>query len=190
MAQTARTTSTRAKARPVREPEPEEDDILQDEPEDSTDDIGDEDDDLFDEDEDDDFDDARSGFVKLDDLIDRLVLVKALEVGQRESTLPGQSGKLYDFVVTTTHVLSGEVTDLIDEVPMVLEEFQFTGVNVVGQLKPKLRTGKMLLGVVTKRPAQKRGMQDAWVINEPSERDRQVARKYLAALRRKRPDDF
>jgi hypothetical protein len=175
MASTTRTTRTRP---PEPEPEPE----LVDEVED---------DDLFgDEDDEDEFDDARSGFVKQDDLEDRLLLVYAHEIGERESTLPGQSGKMYNYVVTTAHVLSGQVEGLIDEVPMVLEEFQFSGINVVGQLKPKIRSKRPLLGVLTRRPAQKRGMQDSWVFEPPTDQQKARARKYIAALKAKRQDDF
>ena len=70
---------------------------------------------------DDDFDDARSGFVKQEDLMGRLLLVKAFEVGERVST--GQYAgtdpatgkpKVYEYVVTETVILDGDVTDLID----------------------------------------------------------------------------
>jgi hypothetical protein len=142
------------------------------------------DEDLFDGDGDlgDEFDSAKSAWVKPDDLLNRLVLVKPYSTGERESTIPNSGAKTYAYIVTDTHVLDGEVTDLITEVPTVLEDFQWAGVNVVGQLKPKIRSGKYLLGRVSKKKAQRRGMQDAWIFEEPEPEDMVTARKYLKEL--------
>jgi hypothetical protein len=142
-------------------------------------------DELFDSNDlDEDFDDARSAFVKSEDLEGRLLLVQPHETGSRKSTLPGADGKEYEFVVCDVHVLDGEATDMV-VAGDVLEDFQFAGVNVVGQLKPKIRRGKKVLGRLAKKKAQQRGFSDSWILGDPTDADKAKARKYLAALAEK-----
>lgn len=147
--------------------------------------------DLFDEDLDD-FDEARSAFVKMDDLEGRLLLVHPQDTGERESNLPGQAGKMYKYVITDVVVLDGEITEMIDEVPMVLDGFQLTGQTIVGQLEPKIRKGRKVLGRLTKKPAQQRGFSPAWVLADPTDEDKAKARAYLKAEaeRRAKADPF
>jgi hypothetical protein len=134
----------------------------------------------------DEFDGARSGFVKQEDLEGRLLLIKPFELGERVST--GQyagtnadgTPKSYEYAVTTTVVLDGEPGDLIDEVPFLLEDYQFAGLRLVAQLKPKIRTGRQVLGRLTRVPVK--GRTDAWELAEPAEADKVVARAYLASV--------
>ena len=138
----------------------------------------------------DDFDEARAAFVKMDDLEGRLVLVYPHETGERESTIKGQAGKMYTYVVTTTHVLSGPITDMIEAVPTTLDDFQMSGQNIVGQLKPKIRTRRAVLGRLGKKEPSQRGMQKAWILNEPTEKDKAIARKFIAAMKKRKGDVF
>lgn len=142
--------------------------------------------DLFDDNaETDEFDGARSAFVKMDDLEGRLLLVTPTDTGERESNLPGQTGKVYTYIVADVAALDGEITDMVDAIPFELEDFQLTGANIVGQLQPKIKRNGKVLGRLTKKKAQQRGFSDAWVLAEPSEEDKQRARQYLAAKRAK-----
>lgn len=130
----------------------------------------------------DEFDGARAGFVKMDDLVGRLLLVTPVETGERESTLPGANGKTYTFVVTDTVVLDGDVNEVVDEVPLVLADFQFSGQTITGQLTPAIRRGRKVLGRLSQQPSQTKGFGKAWVLAEPTEADKAVARAYLASV--------
>lgn len=129
------------------------------------------------------FDDARTGFIKGDDLEGRLLLIKPLSVGERESTQPGSLGKMYEFVETDTVVLDGEPSEMIETVPFDVEGFQFSGARVVGFLKPKVRTGRMALGRLVR--VKVKGRTDAWELQPPTDADREIARAYIAS----RPSD-
>lgn len=123
------------------------------------------------------FDDARSAFVKLDDLLGRLVLVVPLEVRTEPSTLPGSQGKTFEKVIADTVVLDGPVTDLIEAVPSTLDELHWSGQVVVGQLKPKVRiTNGMVLGRLAKQPSKTKGFGPAWVLESPTDADKVIAR--------------
>lgn len=128
---------------------------------------------------DDAFDDARTGFIKAEDLVGRLCLIKPISVGERESTQPGSLGKMYPYVETDTIVLDGEPGDLIDEVPMVVEGFQWSGARVVGLLQPKVRSGRLVLGRLA--AVKVKGRNDAWELQPPTDEDKKVAREYLAS---------
>lgn len=132
------------------------------------------------------FSEAREAFVKMDDVEGRLLLITVSDDGERESTLKGaKEGETYTYVVTDTVVLDGDVTDMIDEVPTVLEDFQFSGQAVTGQLLPalkKMRAGKsngMVLGRLGTKPNAWKTK--TWVIQAPTDADKVVARKWLEA---------
>lgn len=123
---------------------------------------------------------ASDSFVKMEHLKGRLLLITMTGVtGQRESTQKGQAGKFYDWIETDTVVLDGEETDMIDEIPTLLEGFQFSGGYVVGTLRPKVRKQGMVLGRLTTK-AVPTGI-PPWVFTKPTEEDNVLARKYLAA---------
>lgn len=127
------------------------------------------------------FSDATSGFVKLEDLMGRLVLVVPQSIETRASTLPGSIGKQYESVTCDVIVLDGEVTEKIEEVPATLESVFFSGQVVVGQLKPKVKNHGMVLGRLGQQPSQTKGFGPAWVLNPPEEKDKKVARPAAAA---------
>lgn len=127
------------------------------------------------------FSDANDAFIKSEHLEGRLLLVSPYDKGERESTLPGQTGKLYTFVETNTVVLDGEPDDMIDTVPLKLEGFQLSGSGITAQLLPKIASRGMVLGRLGKKPSQTKGFGDMWILQPPTESDRQVARDYLAA---------
>lgn len=126
------------------------------------------------------FSTARDAFVKQEHVNGRLVLITPLSSGERESTLPGSQGKMYAFIETDTVVLDGTVDDMIDEVPMLLEGFQYSGQAITAQLLPSLHKSTMVLGRLGQKPSQTKGFGPAWVLQEPTEEDKVVARKYLA----------
>jgi hypothetical protein len=126
------------------------------------------------------FSSARDAFIKQEHVKDRLLLISPLSSGERESTLPKQQDQTYTYIVTDTAVLDGAVDDMIDEVPMVLEGFQYSGQAITAQLLPAVRKSTMVLGRLGKKPSATKGFGDAWVLLEPTEEDKAVARKYLA----------
>jgi hypothetical protein len=130
---------------------------------------------------------ARSGFVKMDDLEDRHILVFPHEVGSRESNIKGQDGE-YEYVVCDVIVLDGEVTDMIDEVPCVLEDFQLSGVSVVGVLKPKIKKSGAVLGKLVAGISQYRTRR--WELSEPDGAILPTARQqYKAYQESSQPSD-
>jgi hypothetical protein len=131
------------------------------------------------------FSEAREAFVKMDDVEGRLLLITVSDDGERESTLKGaKEGETYTYVVTDTVVLDGDVTDMIDEVPTLLEDFQFSGQAVTGQLLPILKRKRagthtgMYLGRLGTKPNSWKTK--TWVIQAPTEQDKVVARQWLA----------
>lgn len=132
------------------------------------------------------FSTAREAFVKMDDVEGRLLLIQVLDSGERQSNLPkAKEGDTYVYVVTDTVVLDGDLTEMIDEVPMELEGFQFSGQAVTGQLLPHLKKhqrGEGSKGLVLNRLGSKGNSYKTktWVLLEPSKADMEIARKYLA----------
>lgn len=140
------------------------------------------------------FDNGSAGFVNQKDLENRLLLIYPLSIGTRESNIPGSGNKEYNYVVTNTHVLSGKPTDLL-EVPSLQEGIQLSGVNLVGKLSGRIiptsvNHGRPILGVLKKHPANRPGMSPSWVLEEADDRQKNVARKYMAELKRKMRDNF
>lgn len=131
------------------------------------------------------FSTAREAFVKMDDVEGRLLLITVTDSGERQSTLKNaKDGEMYAYIVTDTVVLDGDVTEMIEEVPTLLEDFQFSGQAVTGQLLPALKkrnagtgTGMVLGRLGTKGNAWKT---KTWVIQAPTDADAVVARKWLA----------
>jgi hypothetical protein len=139
------------------------------------------------------FSEARDAFVKQEHVNGRLLLITPTSSDERESTLPNQQGKMYTFIVTDTVVLDGAVDDMIDEVPLLLEDFQYSGQAITAQLQPALRKGGMVLGRLGQKPSQTKSFGPAWVLTSPTDQDKAVARKYLADEEKRKaaavPDD-
>lgn len=126
------------------------------------------------------FSTARDAFIKQEHVNGRLLLITPTDSGTRPSTLPNQQGQEYTYIVTDTVVLDGDVDDMVDEVPMLLEDFQYSGQAITAQLQPALRKKGMVLGRLGQKPSQTKSFGPAWVLAEPTEEDKVVARKYLA----------
>lgn len=125
------------------------------------------------------FSSAREAFVKMDDLEGRLVLITPTDSGERQSTLKGaKESDTYVYIVSDTVVLDGEISDMIDEVPSVLEDFQWSGQAVTGQLLPQLKKKGMVLGRLGTKPNSWKTK--TWVLQEPTDEDKVLARKWLA----------
>jgi hypothetical protein len=131
------------------------------------------------------FSSAREAYVKMDDVQGRLLLITAQDSGERESNLPrAKEGDMYVYVVTDTVVLDGEINEMVDEIPMVLEGFQFSGEAVTNQLLPAVKkfqrgdgNGLVLGRLGTKDNKFKT---KTWILAEPTDEDKAKARKYLA----------
>lgn len=139
------------------------------------------------------FDDARPGFVRLDDLLGRLIAVIPQSIEERESTLPKSQGKKYESITADVIVLDGKPTDMVEAVPVVLEGIFFSGSVVVNQLKPKLRKQpheRMVLGRLGQQPARTKGFGDAWVLEAPTDKDKEIARGPAREYLEKNTDPF
>lgn len=128
---------------------------------------------------------ANEAFVKMDHVEGRLLLIQVTGSGERESTLKGaKAGEMYTYIETDTVVLDGEIDDMIDTIPMELDGFQFSGQAITGQLLPQLRkmeSGKgngLLLNRLGTKPNSFKTK--TWILQEPSEEDKALARKYIA----------
>ena len=132
------------------------------------------------------FSDAREAFVKMDDVEGRLLLITVTDDGERESNLPqSKAGDTYTYIIADVAVLDGDVSEMIDEVPTLLEDFQLTGDAVTGQLLPalkKMRAGKgtgMVLGRLGTKPNKFKTK--TWIIQAPTDQDKVLARKWIEA---------
>ena len=130
------------------------------------------------------FSDASDAFVNKDALQDRLLLITVYDSEDYPSTRPGKS-ETYRHFITDTVVLDGEPSDVIAEVPMLLEGFHFFGEWLVGPLGAKLRESQrggpgMILGRLGKEPSAKKGNNDMDVLRAPEEADRDLARRWIA----------
>ena len=126
------------------------------------------------------FSSARDAFIKQEHVNGRLLLITPTSSGTRQSTLPGQTDREYTYIVTDTVVLDGEIDDMVDKVPLLLEDFQFSGQAITAQLQPALRKKGTVLGRLGQKPSQTKGFGPAWVLAEPTDEDKVIARKYLA----------
>jgi hypothetical protein len=129
---------------------------------------------------------ARSGYVTMIDLFvleegeepeagdeGRLLLIKPLSTGERES----KSGDPYTYVECDIVILDGPPTDMIPEIPQVIEGFQFAGVQLVQLLTPKIRTGRSVLGRIGAHKAKNFRM-PGWHLSAPTDEDFAVAKAF------------
>jgi len=132
------------------------------------------DDDLYD---DDDLQGARTGYVTFDDLLGRLLVVTPTGRFTRE----GDNGE-YDVIECDVIVCNGKTTDVIEDIPWKLEDFQLWGQNVVSTLGPALKHGRTVVGVFNQRKAKKfRNM--AWHLDAPTEDQMAKAKAARKAIR-------
>lgn len=137
------------------------------------------------------FDDARSGFVRLENLVGRLLLVAPQSIEERDSTLPGQQGKKYPSITADVIVLDGKADELVEEVPSLLEGIFFSGSVVVAQLKPKLKKANpLVLGRLGQQKSQTKGFGDAWVLEPPTDEDKALARPHANKYLEEHADPF
>jgi hypothetical protein len=139
---------------------------------------------------DDPFDDARPGFVRLEDLKGRLLCVYPQSSSERDSNLPGQQGKKYEQILADVIVLDGDVTEQVEEVPTILDGIAFSGSAIVPQLKSKLGKNRGVLGRLATRKSQTKGFGDAWVLDAPTDADKTLARPHAIAYQEKHADPF
>ena len=135
---------------------------------------------------------ARSGFLRFADFfrdpddirpgeIGRLLLIKPLASGERESTLQGQQGKLYPWVECDIAILDGPPSEIIEEVPFVYEGFQFSGATLTGILLPKLRTGGTVLGRASAHKSK--GFNTlGWGLEKPTPADFEMAKAFQRTM--------
>jgi hypothetical protein len=129
------------------------------------------------------------GFLKMDDLEGRLLVIKPLDTGERESNLPGQAGKMYQYVVCDIVVCDGEIDDRIgDEIPGQLDRYQLSGATVVGQLEPKIGKGKVVVGRLEKKAASRKGFSPTWYLTTPTPDEMTAAKAAIVAIQTTKAD--
>lgn len=136
---------------------------------------------------------ARSGFLRFADFfqdpedirngeVGRLLLIKPLATGERESTLQGaKPGDTYTWVECDIAILDGPVSEIIEEVPFVYEGFQFSGATLTGILLPKLRAGGTVLGRASAHKSK--GFNTVgWGLSKPTPEDFELARAFQRTM--------
>lgn len=137
------------------------------------------------------FDDAKEQFPAKEDLKDRLVLIFTTgKTGTRKSEV---DGKPYPWVETVTLVLDDgpdgtAFTDLVPRAtgnPIELSGFQWSTGGMVARLKPRAEAGNFRpqLGRINSRKNSRKGFSDSWSIAEPTDSDKDIARRYNAKAR-------
>jgi hypothetical protein len=141
-----------------------------------------------------------SEFVKLEDILGRLVLITPNTIIKGiASTLKGQEGKTYDAVRAQVVVLDGPVSEKIEAVPTALEDFRLSGASIVPAVMARFKaTGATVGGgqgeydvapkdpavpYVLGRVAQVKSSYGtpSWVLNPFDPEDAELARTYLAS---------
>lgn len=140
------------------------------------------------------FSEARSGFVKFEDIVGRGLLFVPLSSEIRKSTLKGQEGKDVLTVITDIVVLDGPVTEQVEAVPLTLESVPVMSTAVVNQLKVKIgkkgpdnKTPAMVLGVLG-RQTSSYGT-PMWILEAPEEKHKALARQAAKAFTPSDEDD-
>lgn len=131
------------------------------------------------------FDSASSAFVRLDDLMGRLLLIAPKAVEPRQ----GENGE-YECVISDVIVLDGKETEQITEIPMTIEDMWVIGQTIVGQVKPKIRKSGMVLGRLAEKQSQKRKHIMTKFLEEPTEADKKIARPIAKKLLEENADPF
>lgn len=123
------------------------------------------------------------GFLKMDDLEGRLLVISPLSKGERDSDLPGQQGKKYDYIVCDIIVCDGDEDDRIgDSIPGQLDSYQLAGQSIVGQLEGKIGKGRLVVGRLTKKPAQRKGFSPAWFLSAPEPNELKLAQESILKM--------
>ncbi|MGH6978004.1 MAG: hypothetical protein ACRED4_01725, partial [Brevundimonas sp.] len=113
--------------------------------------------------------DTAGGYVAIKDLLGDLVLFTPSEYVEEVKTDFGdKDAVMTDLVVLTAEGGPAEYTDVMI----------FQG-SLIGALKRKIPTGRMLLGVIAKGEAKK-GQNAPYILTSPDEAQTQMARDYLA----------
>ena len=117
------------------------------------------------------FKDPSEGGVKITEFEGRLLLLTPTEYKTEVPTSFGEK----DCVVADIVVLDG------DNAPEQLDNvYMFQG-KLIGATKSAVGKG-MILGRLGKEKATKSGYSDAWILNDATDDEKQVARDYLAKL--------
>lgn len=131
--------------------------------------------------EDDLFDSATTDFIEPKDIDGRLLLFIPRESGKAK----GNNGDPYEYVIGDILVLDGESTKKIPgPFPFEVIGQRVQATMMVTQLKPRIETGRMLLGRVNSRPSQYKTL--AYSFGEPTDADKALARPYAKAWKDKR----
>lgn len=116
------------------------------------------------------FDSPASG-VKITTFENELLLVTPKEFREQQPTSFGPA----DFIEADITVLDGQHKG---EQHSAVRMFQK---QLIGQLRPKVGTGRMVLGRLGKGVA-KAGQSAPWVLSDPTDADKGIARQHLAAV--------
>lgn len=118
----------------------------------------------------------------------RLLLVYPTKFEKDRPSTVAKSG-FQDRITADVVVLDGERFPDEEEIPYSIPDMYFSQSRLVNQLKRQLRTGKPLLGRLSKLEAKQPGQYDAWTFAEPSDEDKVLARKWIENNPVTEPDD-
>lgn len=116
--------------------------------------------------------DSAGSYVAIKDLLGELVLFSPTEYVEEVKTDFGTK----DAVLTNMVVLTA------DGGPAEYEDQMIYQGSLIGALKRKIPTGRMLLGVIAKGEAKK-GQNAPYILDAPSDEQKQMATNYLAGLK-------
>ena len=149
------------------------------------------------EDEEDPFDRARTQFVGLKDLEGRHVIVNALSLEKRQSSL-SETPKMIDTINADIIVLDGDPDDDLglSQIPATIEDAVIFSASAVPQLRSKVGKDRPTVGQVIRRKAQTKGHNDTYLLDGEAEGLEAltgpggVARKAWAKYLKSRPSPF
>ncbi len=122
--------------------------------------------------DDDEFATPGSGFVDIHELKDRLCIFVPLRT---ETETSKQNGKPYTRIVADVIVLDGPTTELMPELPHLIEEFFVSSKLMVGQMRRLVGKGRPMLGRVNGKPSSYNKQVLAYGIGDPEESDKVLA---------------
>ena len=127
----------------------------------------------------DEFETAKTAWLSLDSLTDRLIVIDVLKVGTKKGT----DGE-YDYAECNVLVIDGPPLELLPQVPGVAERMHISGTYVLDQIRHLAGTGKPFLcrpdAVVNKRKQTVMGVRKHEVTDADKAKALPVWRAYRA----------
>lgn len=101
--------------------------------------------------------DFSDNYLKMEDLLERTIIVIPELIQTEQSTMPGNTGKTYDVAVSDVIVLDGGTNEKIPTLPHFASNFWITGAAAVNEVRSKAGTGTPIIAKLTRVPSQTKG---------------------------------